>query len=316
MMLARTAENIYWMNRYLERAENMARLINAVSHVLLDLPRGASFGWDVLIKVVGLDEAFHRTYAEANEENILRFLVGDTNNAGSILSCVERARENSRTLREVLPSLAWERINAMFLTARHEFSSALSATARYQALAALISRRQALSGLLSECMSHDAAYRFLTLGGYIERMDMTTRIVDINAAVLMPRHQVSDDPALDLLWMGVLTSLNANQMYRRHVSVHMRSSEVIEFLLRDMRFPRTVAYCLSKIESSLAQLPHHEAPLKLLRMAQRRIDQMRFESLPPPLRHEYLEAMQTDLIALDECVASEYFRFENIESEL
>lgn len=308
MMLARAAENIYWMSRYLERAENTARLINAASQVLLDLPRGASFGWDVLIKVVGLDREFNEAYAEANEENILRFLISDANNAGSILSCIAHARENSRTLREVLPALAWERINSLYHFVRAELNGTPGATQRYRLLEEVIARRQALIGLLSDCMSHDIAYQFLALGCHIERTDMTTRIVDINAAVLMPRHQVPEDPSLGLLWTGVLTSLHANQMYRRHVSVHVRSGEVLDFLLRDPHFPRTVAYSLNKIESALVQLPHHATPLKVMRTAQRRVDTMRLDNLSPALRHEYLDAIQTDLVRLHDSVAGEYFR--------
>ena len=308
MMLARAAENIYWMSRYLERAENTARLINAASQVLLDLPRGASFGWDVLIKVVGLDREFHAAYAEANEENILRFLVSDAGNAGSIFSCIARARENSRNLREVLPAQAWERINSLYLFVLGELGGIPGATQRYRLLEEVIARSQALIGLLSDCMSHDIAYQFLALGRYIERTDMTTRIVDINAAVLMPRHQVPEDPSLGLLWTGVLTSLHANQMYRRHVSVHTRSGEVLDFLLRDPHFPRTVAYCLNKIESTLVQLPHHAAPLKVMRTAQRRVDAMRLDNLSPALRHEYLDAIQTDLVQLHDSVTREYFR--------
>lgn len=307
-MLSRVAENLYWMTRYLERAENTARLINATTHVLLDLPRGASFGWDVLLKVAGLDRLFNDSYAQQDEASIMRFLVNDARNPSSIVSCIRTARENCRTLREVLPRLAWERINGLFHFVNGHTSQAVERASRYGILEEIIARRQSVVGLLTDCMSHDIAYHFLLLGRYTERADMTTRIVDIHAAVLVPRRQVPEDPAIGLLWMGVLNSLDAYQMYRRHMSVHVRSADVVNYLLKDPHFPRTVRRCLDEIEGCLAVLPHNMRPLKVLRVAQRRLDAMRLDGLAPAVRHEYLEAVQADIAAIHEEIAAEYFQ--------
>ncbi|MFM9881538.1 MAG: alpha-E domain-containing protein [Burkholderiales bacterium] len=307
-MLSRVAENLYWMTRYLERAENTARLINATTHVLLDLPRGASFGWDVLLKVAGLDRLFNDSYAQQDEASIIRFLVNDARNPSSIVSCIRTARENCRTLREVLPRLAWERINGLFHYVNGHTAQAVERASRYGILEEIIARRQSVVGLLTDCMSHDVAYHFILLGRYIERADMTTRIVDIHAAVLIPRQQVPEDPAIGPLWMGVLNSLDAYQMYRRHMSVHVRSAEVLNYLLKDPHFPRTVRRCLDEIEGCLAVLPHNTQPLKLLRVAQRRLDGMKIDTLAPALRHEYLDAVQADLAAIHAEIAAEYFQ--------
>jgi uncharacterized alpha-E superfamily protein len=109
-----------------------------------------------------------------------------------------------------------------------------------------------------------------------------------------------------LLWIGVLKSLHAYQMYRRHVSVHVRGEDVVNYLLKDPHFPRTVRHCLDEVEICLAELPHNMRPLKLLRVAQRRLDAMRVESLAPDLRHEYLDAVQTDIAAIHQAIADEY----------
>lgn len=307
-MLSRVAEHLYWMTRYLERAENTARLINATTQVVLDLPRGASFGWDVLLKVAGLDGVFHEAHTKHDEASIMRFLVSDEKNPGSIISCIRSARENCRTLREVMPRLAWERINALYLFVNSRAAQAVERSHRYGILEEMIERRQSVIGLLTDCMSHDVAYQFIKLGRYIERADMTTRIVDIHAAVLVPRQQVPEDPAIGLLWMGVLKSLHAYQMYRRHVSVHVRSADVVNYLLKDPHFPRTVRRCLDEVENCLAVLPHNMHPLKLLRVAQRRLDAMRVDSLTPSLRHEYLDAVQTDIAAIHQAIAAEYLQ--------
>jgi len=306
-MLSRVAENLYWMTRYLERAENTARLINATTHVLLDLPRGASFGWDVLVKVAGLDALFGKFYPGYDETSIMRFLISDERNPSSIVSCIRCARENSRTLREVLPRVAWERINSMYLLVNSQSELAIERTRRFSLLDELIERRQSVIGLLSDCMSHDVAFQFIKLGRYLERADMTTRILDINAAVLVPRQQSTEDPSLALLWMGVLESLNAYQMYRRHVSVHVLGSEVVDYLLKDARFPRTVRYCLEELEGSLAQLPRHAGPMKMLRITVRRLQGMDTAQLTPATRHEYLDAVQSDLGKVHDEIAAEYF---------
>jgi len=306
-MLSRVAESLYWMTRYLERAENTARLINATTHVLLDLPRGASFGWDVLIRVAGLDLLFGEHYREHDEANIMRFLISDERNPSSIISCIRSARENSRTLREVLPTVAWERINSLYLLVNRRSADAVDRTRRYILLDEVIERRQSIIGLLSDSMSHGAAFQFIKLGRYLERADMTTRILDINAAVLAPRKQGADDPALALLWMGVLKSLNAHQMYRRYASVNVHGAEVVAFLLRDLHFPRSVRYCLEELEGCLSQLPNHAAPMKLLRIAGRRLTGSHADQLMPASRHEYLDAVQSDLARVHDEIAATYF---------
>ena len=306
-MLSRVAEGLYWMTRYLERAENTARMINATSQMLLDLPRGASFGWDVLLKVAGLDVVFRASYPSYDEASIMRFLIGDKANPSSIKSCIERARENSRTLREILPRAAWERINSLYLYVRDHSDAALDRPNRYNVLEQIIERRQSVVGMLSENMSHDVAYQFIRLGRNIERADMTTRIVDITAAVLLPRQQGIEDPAMNLLWMGVLKALNAYQMYRRHVSVHVRGTDVVNYLLKDAIFPRTVLYCLQEIRSAFDTVPNSTVPRALLESARIRVSTARVESLSEQGRHDYLDAVQADIAAIDRAIAAQYF---------
>jgi len=306
-MLSRVAENLYWTARYLERAENTARLINATSQMLLDLPPDASFGWDVLTRVIGADRLFDARSPSHDEPNLMRFLVADPGNPSSILSCMQCARENSRRLRDVLPRTAWERINAMYLRVRANAATLSGRADRKRVLDELIVGRESVAGLISECMSHDVAYRFIRLGEYLERADMTTRIVDIHAAVLVPRQQVPEDPTVALLWVGVLKSLSAFQMYRRHGSVQIKSAGVVNYLIKDAQFPRSVQFCLDQIEAHLSELPRNTSSLRALRACQRRVDGMRLEHLSPALRHEYLDAIQTDLGRVNDEIAHGYF---------
>lgn len=314
-MLSRVAEKLYWMARYLERAENTARLINTTTQVLLDLPRGASFGWDVLLKVAGLDKLFFEHYLEANEANIMRFLIQDERNPSSILSSIRCARENSRTFREILPKEFWERTNGLYLYIReHAPAAAQNRGQRYEVLSHVVDRGQSLAGMLVGCMSHDLAYQFIELGRNLERADMTTRIVDINSAVLLPKDGGALEPLQERLWMSVLKALSAYQMYRRHVDVHVRGTAALSYLLLDPHFPRTVRHCLAKIDECLSMLPDHAAAMKAARRTWRRLAGLNWSGLTPPVLHEYLDQSQKDLGAIHEAVSNQYFYREQPET--
>ncbi len=307
-MLARVAENLYWMARYLERAENTARLINSTTHVLLDLPLGASFGWVNLIEIAGLDNMFHQHYPDANEDAIMRFLIEDDRNPSSILSCVQYARENTRTLREELPAEMWERINTLYLYVRKNAAIACrSRRDRYMVLNSVIEQRHAIVGLFSGTMGQDLAYQIIKLGRNIERADMTTRILDLNSAVQLPQDSVLHESIMERIWMSTLNSLSAYQAYRHLVSMHVRSREVINFLLGDIRFPRSVEHCLSEIESCLKLMPKSQHLQHSVAQLRHRIAQRHTGGLDAVALHEYLDLLQAELGAIHNVLMHHYF---------
>ena len=310
-MLSRVAENLYWMGRYLERGENTARFINSMTQVRLDLPRSASFGWDVLLKVAGLDHLYAERYPEQrviDEDTVIPFLIEEAENPSSILASIHNARENARTVREVLPMELWERINSLYLYIRDNADRArIGRGPRSDLLQGVIGRRESIIGLLTGSMSENAAYQFIKLGRNLERADMTTRIIDVNSAVRLPK-----DPALaavttERMWLCSLNALSALQMYRQHVSVHVRGNDVVNFLLKDPHFPRTVLHCLAEVEGCLSVLPEHKGAMKLVRQTWRRVEGMQLNDLKPTVLHEYLDQIQTDLGAVHRAVAKQYF---------
>lgn len=315
-MLSRVAENLYWMGRYLERAENTARFINSTTQVLLDLPRDAAFGWDVLLKVAGLDHEFASRYQRADEDSLMPFLIEDEENPSSILTSIHNARENARTVREVLPMELWERINRLYLYIRENASRAKQGRGpRNEVLLGVIGRRESIIGLLTGSMSRDVAYQLIKLGRNLERADMTTRIVDVNSAVKLPA-----DPALASLttlrmWMSTLNALSAYQMYRNHVGVHVRANDVVNYLLKNPHFPRTVLHCLGEIEGCLSVLPDHRAAMKKVRQAWRRVEGMQLDDLKPVVLHEYLDQVQSDLAGVHGAVAKQYFHLHHPTAE-
>jgi len=307
-MLARAAENLYWMARYLERAENTARLINSTTHVLLDLPLGATFGWANLIEIAGLDNHFHQHYPDANEDSIMRFLIEDSRNPSSILSCMQFARENTRTLREVLPAEMWERINSLCLYVREHASIACrSRRDRYMVLNNVIEQRHAIVGLVSGTMGHDFAFQIIKLGRNLERADMTTRILDINSAVQLPRDHVLHEAIMERIWKSTLNSLSAYQTYRRLIGMQVRGGEVINFLLKDMRFPRSVEHCLNEIESCLKLMPISQQMQQIVVQIRHKIAQHHTDSLSAIALHEYLDRLQAELGEIHDALNHRYF---------
>jgi uncharacterized alpha-E superfamily protein len=307
MMLSRVAESLYWMTRYMERAEDTARLINAVTLMSLDMPRDVRFGWDTLIRVAGLDQLFYSRNQEVNETAVIRFLQRDESNPSSILACITRARENTRTFREVLPWECWEWVNELYLYARTNLTHDLDRRRRYEVLQAIIRRRQSIVGLLAGTMSRDAAFQFLRLGRNVERADMTTRILDVSCAVMLP----SGDPAAaqygDLLWMNILKALSAYQMYRRYVSVHADSAKVIEFVLRNREFPRTVTHCLREMAEVLRTLPQPAAPLAAVQDLIVSVDGAPLATLSGAQLHALTDQIQFGLARIDTALRKQYF---------
>lgn len=303
-MLARVAESLYWMARYLERAEDTARLINATTMMLMDLPRGASFGWEDLLKVAGLDDLFHSYYDEASETAVMSFLIQDERNPSSIFACVRHARENTRTFREVLPRESWEWVNELYLYTSTHKSSALDRRKRFEVLTEIIRRRQAVVGLLSGTMSRDEAFQFMRLGRNVERADMTTRVLDVSYAINLP---FQDGQHHDLIWMSVLQALSAHQMYRRHVGVHAKAHKVLAFLLNDVQFPRSVRHCLHEIQFALDELPGVE-PMRRLQGMLNLVDRADYRALATSGLHEFCDDIQARLADLNVVIGETYFR--------
>ncbi|TCV79276.1 alpha-E domain-containing protein [Sulfurirhabdus autotrophica] len=313
MMLSRVAEKLYWMTRFMERAEDTSRLINAVTLMTLDMPGDATFGWDSLLKVAGLDELFFEHYPEANESAVMRFLIQDERNPSSIMTCIAHARENTRTFREVLPWESWEWVNELYLFAKKALPGELDRRQRYEVLQGIIRRRQSIVGLLSGTMSSDDAYQFLRLGRNIERADMTSRILDVSHAVILPTDTPAGEQYNDLLWMNILKALSAYQMYRRHISVHASSTQVIGLLLHDLRFPRTINHCLTEIADVVQALPQPESVMVSVRTSQDMLASANSEALAKAGLHEFIDQLQIGLTRIDTALRERYFRLPEIQ---
>jgi len=305
-MLARVAERVYWMGRYIERAESTARLVNAYTTQMMDLPKAAEHGWKGLVDIVGANPAFDASYTTYDEKSTTAFLIADADHPGSILSSLAMARENVRTARDVLPTEAWACANELYLHARTHAGEAIGRKHRFSFLNAVIFRCQQITGLLAGTMSRDAAYEFVRIGRNLERADMTTRIIDSAAFILLPRKATPGEYD-NILWVNVLKSLSAYQMYRRHVRNRLVADEVIRYLLKDRVFPRAVAHTLAEGREGLASLRHNGGPLLSLARAQARTDAADVAALSLDGLHRLIDEVQADLGDLHRQIAATWF---------
>ncbi|MFQ5507711.1 MAG: alpha-E domain-containing protein [Leptospirillia bacterium] len=304
-MLSRVAENIYWMARYIERAENTARLVNVTSLLLMDLPRTEHFGWSSINTITANQERFDKLYPEATEQNVVRFTVGERKNPGSILSSLTYARDNARTIREIIPRIAWETLNALHMTTKKNLPAARSQQRRYDYLQSVILESQKLTGILDGTMNRDEGYVFLQLGRTLERADMTTRTVD--ARFTRQLSNAGGREFENLEWMSMLRTLSAYQTYRRRMQIRIQRGDVLRFLLQDIQLPRSYHYCLRKLEADLALLPRHEAPIRTARRLKKAIVKAVPEDLTQSELHQFNDRLQVGLIALDQLIGDTYF---------
>ncbi|GAB3275257.1 alpha-E domain-containing protein [Parahaliea aestuarii] len=305
-MLSRVAERLYWKARYLERAEDIARLVGSYHLLIMDIPRGAELGWDVLLRILDAEPQFYSRYRTASEQNIVKFLVSDTDNPGSVVSSVRSARENVRTTREVLPEETWEQVNELHLFVKEAADRSIGRRNRQAFLDEVVSRCQMINGMLQTTLSRDHAYRFTRLGHLIERCDMTTRVVDVGVMELLERD--SRFAAIDpLVWSSLLQSLSALGAYRRTVGPLLDGTSVAEFVLKQGDHPRSVLYCLRGMRDAVKALSNNDDVMRHIERMRRKLGRLRAEQLEPTEFHRYIDDFQLLINQLHVLIGDTWF---------
>jgi uncharacterized alpha-E superfamily protein len=301
VLLARVADRIYWAARYVERAEDTARLVRAHGELMADLPSQIATRWEPLVTVMGSDVRFRdlnghappsgshapsrskaqsqsqsqsqssRTASQTQSQSgtrpdevemaVARFLITDRTNPGSVVSSVIAARENLRTTRDTVPREGWHAVNDLYLYVTTEADRGADRRVRERFLGRVISEGRRIDGVLASAMTHDEAYVMWRLGRALERADMTTRVLGVRAADVLSQPQGDVDTHDEVQWMGVLRSVWGLQMYQRAVRGPIEGSSVVRFLLDHERFPRSVRALLREMRLALAELPDPGGPL-------------------------------------------------------
>ena len=308
-MLSRVADNLYWFGRYLQRAENTARLINVHANLLLDLPRNVTVGWAPLLEITGADAAFRSAGGQPTEDNVVRFMMMDERNPGAIFSSLNYAREIARVSRDCMPREAWERLNDLYLFVQERGERSVMRARRQEFLQGVISGAMTAVGVLTSNMSRDVGFQFLRMGTNLEQADMTTRILDVRSSRLF-QADATLTPFDNIQWMSVLKSLTAYQMYRRHVRARVNGPGVLRFLLQDRQFPRSVSFCLSMIGTTMPFLPPSRKVERAIERTKALIMDANIEALltQPNGLALFMDEIQIGLGQLDDAIVESYFR--------
>lgn len=248
-MLSRVAESIYWMSRYIERAENVARFVDVNFNLMLDLPIGSTQQWQPLVDISGDTKAFAERYGAATQQSVIEFLTFDAENVNSILSCVRAARENARSVRETISSEMWEQLNESYLMV-NEAAQRADKNEPQELFASMKMASHQFAGVTDATMTHGEGWHFCQLGRMLERADKTSRILDVKYFLLLPKLEDVGTTFDDLQWSAVLRSASAFEMYhKRHGRI--APTPIVDFLLLDPDFPRAIRYCLTAARESV-----------------------------------------------------------------
>lgn len=307
-LLSRVADRIYWAGRYIERAEDAARVVRSFGDMLADIPSSNAVHWSTLSTIAGA-EPTPMVEDGSDEMAVIEFVMADMDHHNSIVRTVGFCRENLRTCREVLPREAWQTVNDLEMYVRANAQHSLSRRQREYFLTRIINDSRRLDGVLTSSMTRDEAFEFWRLGRYLERADMCTRVLGVRAASLLTTPAGQADDYGQVKWMSVLRSLSALQMYERATAGSISGPEVVRFLLFDHRFPRSVAGCLTEIRSSLLRLPGNESVLRAVEAVDRELHDCRPAADDGAALDDALDEVQLALAGLSEAITEKYLQF-------
>ena len=311
-MLSRVADSIYWMSRYIERAENIARFVDVNLQLMLDLPLGATQQWRALIDTTGDVEEFAEHHGAATQQNVIHFLTFDTENANSVVSSLRTARENARSVREVISSEMWEQVNEFYLMINAAATRQGSLAEPHDLFAAVKTSSQLFAAVADATMTHNEGWHFCRLGRELERADKMSRLLDVKYFLLLPTAADIGTTFDDIQWAAVLRSASAFEMYRKR---HGRISpeRVAEFLLLDPEFPRAIRYCLGIARESVHAISGTAAGMfrnpaeRLLGELCSELAYAEIEDIIGDGLHEYLDELQTRMNNVSDGIAETFF---------
>ena len=311
-LLSRYAENLFWLARYMERVENLARVIDVTDTFAR---HGADqSGWESVVRINADDESFFKKHRAANAETVLDFYLTDRENPNSIVSCILAARENARALRPLISTEMWAHIN-MFSNRVRTLTAADAAPSRVSSLCTFLKEAcQTHTGITEGTMFRDQGWAFYCIGKYLERGDQTSRLVDIKYHTLLP--SVRDvGGAVDVAqWHALLRAASGYHAFRRVYPSEMTPGQVAGFLLLNHSFPRSIVLCVSQADTYLNLLSAGYG-LRGAYAAQERLDELRaaladqtIEMMLQRGLHEFMDYVQMQLTFVHNEVAAAFWR--------
>lgn len=255
-MLSRVADNLFWMGRYVERAENIARIVDVNSQLMLDLPmkdsERISRNWMPVVACLGDEKAFHKRYKKADAGSVTEFLLFDRSHANSIVGSLAAARENARTVREQISPEMWEQVNRTYLWLMSKSARRFFNRNAYEFFERVKKSLQLFQGITDSIMMRGEGWEFLRMGRYLERADKTSRLLDDEFFVARDDKSASGGSLAQ--WQAILRSSNARQAYQRLYAAVVDPLKVADLLLLHDEFPRSVEFCVRAVDRSLRRI--------------------------------------------------------------
>ncbi len=318
-MLSRVANSIFWMSRYLERADNTARLIETELYMILDLPslREDPNAWKPLVDITGDGDYFSEKFGAPTRENVMFFHTFDSDYPHSIKSCLIAARENARSVREVIPSEIWEMINKLYLEVAGRGTSSKAFKRPHKFYSEIKMACHLITGIAYTTMSRGEAWHFSQLGRYLERADKTSRILDVKYFIMLPRLDYVGSSMDNVQWSALLKSTSSFEMYRKRFNL-ISPQNIVDFLIFDREFPRSILYCVNHAEQSLFRIvgtPMGTFNNELERQFGKLSGKLNYSNVSEVMSiglHEFLDGVQSDLNLLGEAIFENFFAVKHL----
>jgi uncharacterized alpha-E superfamily protein len=314
-MLSRIADSLFWLARYMERAEDTARILDVNYHLLLEQAHQPdNLRWEPLVAMAGEESRFHQCYERANAETVFEFLAFRQDNPSSILQCIAKARENARTIRDQISREMWEDINGLYLTlSRFEPREEIAAGPhRFCNVMKFGSHR--FHGVSDATMPHDEGWDFLRIGWSLERAEMTARLVDVEYQNVLewPSDAADKD---NYQWMAVLKSVGAFESYHRQYRSPIQLQQVAELLILNPVHPRSIRFSTTEVQAGLRAISG-TGPGSYANEAERLVgkvlESLRYDTIEEIFRrglHEHLKELARSFRAVGEDIARTYFYY-------
>jgi uncharacterized alpha-E superfamily protein len=315
-MLSRVADSLYWMARYIERAENNARILDVNLQVTLDDENSGADGdkidWEPILATLEDQKLFHSLYAVTNAETVCEFVTFAKENPNSIRSSVAAARENARTVREYISSEMWERINSLYLWLNSTEARQLFAASAIDFFRHVVDYSHQFHGTTAATLTHNEGWHFLQIGKYLERADSTSRILDLKYHILLPRGEEVGGNVDTVQWQAVLKSCSAFEAYRKIHTGQVTPWTVAEFIILHDSFPRSIRFCVECVDVAL----HHISGCDRVhfsndaeRLSGRLCSDLNYARIADIFKiglHQYLDAIQLRLIEISSAMHCKY----------
>ena len=253
-MLGRNANGLYWMNRYIERAENMARLVDAGLRLALTRTGNSAEEWASVVLSAGVEPAFLEKYSSYSAETVADFLIRDTSNPSSVVSAIETARNNARMVRTALTRETWESVNEAWMSTKRMLAQPIDERELPHILDQVKRETALIRGAFHGTMLRNEIFDFSQIGTFIERADNTARILDVKYYVLLPAVSWVGSTLDNYQWESILRSVAAHRSYRWVYDVEYRPTNIADYLILNSRMPRSLGFCYRNIADSLGYL--------------------------------------------------------------